>query len=57
MQHFVDDDAGYARWLAGHPEGFALNSYRSPSTAYLMLHSAGCAGTDLLGMDDTPPRV
>jgi hypothetical protein len=43
MQHFVDDDAGYAHWLAKHPEDFVLNAYRSPSTAYLMLHSAGCA--------------
>jgi hypothetical protein len=43
MQHFVDDDAGYARWLAEHPEGFVVNTYRSPSAAYVMLHRAGCA--------------
>jgi hypothetical protein len=43
MRHFVDDDAGYARWLAEHPEGFVVNTYRTPSVAYLMLHRAGCS--------------
>lgn len=43
MQHFVDDDAGYARWLADHPEGFVVNTYRTPSAGYLMLHRATCS--------------
>jgi hypothetical protein len=32
-----------AGWPAEHPEGLVVNSYRSPSAGYLMLHRAGCA--------------
>jgi hypothetical protein len=42
MRHFVDDDAGYLAWLAGHPADFVINTGRSPSAAYLMLHRASC---------------
>ena len=38
MQHFVDDDAGYQRWLTNQPDGFVINTYRTPSTVYLVLH-------------------
>lgn len=42
VQHFVDNDAGYLDWLAGHPGGFVINTSRRPSAAYLMLHRANC---------------
>jgi hypothetical protein len=42
MQHFVDDDAGYQQWLANGPDGLAINAYRVPSSAYLVLHRAAC---------------
>jgi hypothetical protein len=42
MRHFVDDDAAYLGWLAEHPAGFVINTGRSPSAAYLMLHRASC---------------
>src|SRR5262249_1696284 len=42
MQRFVDDDRGYLDWLAHHPDGFVINTGRTPSAAYLMLHRAGC---------------
>ena len=42
MQHFVDDDSGYLSWLADHPESFVINTTRTPSAAYLMLHRATC---------------
>jgi hypothetical protein len=42
MQHFVDDDAGYQQWLTDEPGGFVINTYRAPSSAYLMLHRATC---------------
>jgi hypothetical protein len=42
VEHFVDDDAGYQDWLAGHSNGFVINTGRTPSAAYLMLHRAGC---------------
>jgi hypothetical protein len=42
MQRFVDDDGGYLDWLDHHPEDFVINTGRTPSAAYLMLHRAGC---------------
>jgi hypothetical protein len=40
MQHFVDDDAGYQQWLTTHQDQLVINTYRTPSSAYLMLHRA-----------------
>jgi hypothetical protein len=42
MQRFVDDDRGYLDWLGHHPDGFVINTGRTPSSAYLMLHRASC---------------
>ena len=42
MQRFVDDDRGYPDWLDHHPDGFVINTGRTPSAAYLMLDRAGC---------------
>jgi hypothetical protein len=29
-------------WLDHHPDGFVINTGRTPSAAYLMLHRASC---------------
>jgi hypothetical protein len=42
VERFVDDDPGYREWLARHPEGFVINTGRTPAASYLMLHRAGC---------------
>jgi hypothetical protein len=42
MHRFVDDDRGYLDWLVHHPDGFVINTGRTPSAAYLMLHRADC---------------
>lgn len=42
MQYFADDDSGYLGWLEDHPEGFVLNTTRTPSASYLILHQATC---------------
>lgn len=42
MERFVDDDRGYLDWLEHHPDGFVINTGRTPSAAYLMLHRASC---------------
>ena len=42
METFQDDDSGYLTWLASHPDGFVLNSYRNPRPSYLRLHTASC---------------
>ena|SRR5579885_414303 len=39
---FVDDDPGYHRWITSNPAGFVLNTSRTPSTRYLVLHRATC---------------
>jgi hypothetical protein len=41
MQRFIDDDRGYLDWLDHHPDGFVINTWRTPSAAYLMLHPPG----------------
>lgn len=42
VRKFEDDDGGYERWLADHPDLFVLNTARSPAPNYLMLHRATC---------------
>lgn len=42
MQRFLDDEQGYRAWLRAHPDGFVVNSYRTPSRDYLILHKATC---------------
>jgi hypothetical protein len=42
MHRFVDDDDGYRQWIRAHPDGFVINTARSPSPAYVMLHRASC---------------
>lgn len=43
VQTFRDDDPGYQAWLTTHPSGWVVNAKRSPSPAYLKLHSSRCA--------------
>jgi hypothetical protein len=42
LETFEDDDASYERWLEQHPDGYVLNSRRSPTRSYLKLHRATC---------------
>jgi hypothetical protein len=42
MERFVDADDAYRQWVAGHPDGFVLNTDRSPRATYLILHRASC---------------
>jgi hypothetical protein len=51
MERFVDDDAGYRDWLARHPDGFVINTGRTPTAAYLMLHRTACGS-----ISGTPAR-
>jgi 5-methylcytosine-specific restriction protein B len=39
---FTTNDAEYLEWLKIHPQGYVLNSYRSPNPKYLILHRAWC---------------
>lgn len=42
MHKFTDDDAGYLRWIADHPEGFVLNIERGERPEYTVLHRVTC---------------
>lgn len=42
VHKFVDHDAGYEEWLAGHPSGFVVNAERKPRPTYLVLHRSSC---------------
>jgi hypothetical protein len=39
---FVDEDAEYLHWVSEHPDGYVINTYRKPSSNYLVLHRAEC---------------
>jgi len=39
---FQDDDEAYRAWIADHPNGFVLNTFREPKPTYLILHRADC---------------
>ena len=41
--HFKNDDDGFRRWVEGNPNGYVVNSYRSPTGGYLKLHRASCS--------------
>lgn len=38
------DDQAFQRWIAGHSDGYVLNTYRNPSAKYMPLHRASCNG-------------
>ena len=40
---FIDDDSGYLNWLAANPNGFVVNSERTPKSGYLILHRVSCS--------------
>lgn len=48
---FVEDEDGYAGWLAANPGGYVLNCHRYPKSSYLKLHRAACSW-----ISGTPPR-
>lgn len=42
MPMFDNADVEYVRWLETHPQGYVLNTSRSPRPDYLILHRASC---------------
>lgn len=57
MDVFGNDDEGYRNWLEAHPNGFVLNTNRSPTASYLMLHRANCTNGILNWRHENPTRV
>lgn len=42
----MDDDGGFFDWLDGNPDGYFINTERSPKPTYLVLHVASCSHFD-----------
>jgi|SRR5581483_9411792 len=42
VELFKDDDGGFFAWLDAHPDGWFVNTERSPNPNYLVLHRPGC---------------
>ena len=42
MIQFVDRDKQYKDWIKNNPDGFVVNSYKEPSSTYLIIHKASC---------------
>jgi 5-methylcytosine-specific restriction endonuclease McrA len=40
---FDSGDEPYKKWLQNHPEGYVLNTRRSPDTTYVIFHRSGCS--------------
>jgi hypothetical protein len=39
---YRDDDDGFFSWQDQHPDGYFINTERSPNPNYLVLHIPGC---------------
>jgi hypothetical protein len=39
---FIGEDEAYLHWLDNNQSGFVVNTYRRPSSSYLVLHRATC---------------
>ena len=42
VEVFRNAETDFLAWIATHPQGWVVNSVRSPSPAYLILHRADC---------------
>lgn len=47
-EHFIDDDPGYLKWLSENPDGYVVNSHRTPRPVYVVLHRATCKSISVL---------
>ncbi len=46
IELFRDDDQGFFDWLDEHPDGFFVNTDRTPKPDYLVLHRPSCSHID-----------
>ena len=44
MRRFVNDDAGYVTWFAGHPHGYVLNTVGVGNPDLIMRRGRGTRG-------------
>ena len=42
VEQFSDDEAGYAAWLADHPDGVVFNHFGGRDAANNVMHQASC---------------
>jgi 5-methylcytosine-specific restriction protein A len=48
MESFDNDDGGFMAWMKQNPDGFVINSGRTPRSAYAMYHKANCTHLSFL---------
>jgi hypothetical protein len=42
VKEFIDDDNEYQQWAQTHQRGFVINTTRSKSPGYMVLHRSTC---------------
>jgi len=42
VEEFINNEKGYMKWISKNPFGFVINTTRSMSTDYMVLHRAMC---------------
>lgn len=56
-KHWKDDDAGYEKWLMGHPLGYLANLNREPHKRYFLIHRASHKLPDRSNPGSINPRT
>jgi predicted HNH restriction endonuclease len=58
VQFFIDNDQDYLQWMADNPNGFVLNTGRTETSTYTVLHMSGCTHiTEYDGPSNTKSRA
>lgn len=40
---FINNDSEYLEWIKNHPEGYVINTSKSKTPSYMILHRAYCS--------------
>ena len=56
VELFRDAEQEYMAWIAGNPRGWVVNTSRTPTAGYLMLHRADCWSVGLQGVGNYTTR-
>ena len=56
MEVFSNNDVGYRKWLSENRDGWVVNTGRSPSPDYMILHRADCYSGILAFQHQNPTK-
>jgi hypothetical protein len=54
IDRFSGDDESYRAWVARNPQGYVVNTDRTPKAGYLIMHRATCEQGILSHLDRNP---